>query len=148
MPQILQTIEEFATQRDQPTIWIVFNTKYNDVHAFHKKFSSDDFEFYLNEKYTDKEARDEFLEYMKMHFPDITLHEVFDLVSVGYLVFPYLGSIAIDCDVGSDVYKSLSKKYGDPYSDATNNNKVLWVIEPDFAKEHHKKRTETVEELS
>ena len=38
MPQILYTIDEYiATIRKKTSIWIVFNTVYNDIHAFGKK---------------------------------------------------------------------------------------------------------------
>lgn len=148
MPQLLYTIDEYiATKRKKPTIWIVFNSLYNDVHAFKKKLSEEEFlRGYLDEKYTDTQAREEFLDFMKTNFPDVALLEVFDLVSLGYLVYPYLGSIAIDTDVGSDAYAALSQKYGDPYGDATVNNKVLWVMEYDDAKSMYDKKEKLLEE--
>lgn len=79
------------------TIWIVFNTIYNDVHALSKSY--DDMSGYLNEDYTDKEARAEFLTFMQTHFPEVKLVEVFDLVHSGWFQWPYLGSIAIDTNI-------------------------------------------------
>lgn len=148
MPQLLYTIDEYiATKRKKPTIWIVFNSLYNDVHAFKKKLTDEEsLRGYLDEKYTDTQAREEFLDFMKTNFPDVALLKVFDLVSLGYLVYPYLGSIAIDTDVGSDAYVALSQKYGDPYGDATVNNKVLWVMEYDDAKSMYDKKQKLLED--
>lgn len=147
MPQILYTIEEYiATKRQKTSIWIVFNTAYNDVHAFKKKTEDDYSEMYLQESNTDQEAREEFLDFMKKYFPNTQLVEVFDLVGKKWLQWPYLGSIAIDTDIGSDVYNALSEKYGNPYEDGTANNKVLWVMEYEDAKSIHDDRAESINE--
>lgn len=145
MPQILYTIEEYiATKRQKTSIWIVFNTLYNDVHAFKKKIEDDYSAMYLQESNTDQEARQEFLDFMEKHFPNTQLVEVFDLVCKEWLQYPYLGSIAIDTDIGSDAYNALSEKYGNPYEDGTANNKVLWVMEYEDAKSIHDDRVESI----
>ena len=145
MPQAVPTIEEYASQiRKKDTIFIVFNTVYNDVHSFHKDLEQEDYDKYLNPKYTDNIAKEEFLEFMKTNLPDIQISPVFDLVSLNYLQWKYLGSFAIDTDIDSSAYKLLSEKYGNPYDDATVNNKVLWIIEFDFAKKHHDERMEII----
>ena len=50
MPQILQTIDEYIVkERKRDTFWLVFNTVYNDIHAFNKKLNSEDaFSLYLD----------------------------------------------------------------------------------------------------
>lgn len=145
MPRILYTIDEYiAKKRQKTTIWIVFNTVYNDVHAFNKEIEGDYFGIYLNEEYTDQEARQEFLDFMTKHFPDTKLVEVFDLVGKSWLQWPYLGSIAIDTDIGSDAYNALSEKYGNPFDEATINNKVLWVMKYEDAKSVYADRAEDI----
>lgn len=140
MPLVLQTIDEYiATQRKKDTIWLVFNTKYNDVHAF--KNADPDLN-YLNEENTDEKAKEEFLAFMAERFPETKLVPVFDLVGRGYLQWPYLGSMAIDTDIGSEVYNALSEKYGNPYEDAIVNNHVLWVMQYDDAETIYKERQE------
>lgn len=131
MAQILPTIEQYiATTRQQTTIWMVFNTVYNDLHGFDIKIPSNEISSkYLKKQYTDNETREEFLDFMKTNFADIKLVEVFDLVDVGYIQWPYLGSIAIDTDIGSDCYNALCDKYGDPYEDPISNKALLWVME-------------------
>lgn len=131
MPQILYTVDEYvATVKKDYTLWMVFNTVYNDVHAFNKNAQSTDGNLlYLNKEYTDNEARAKFLEFMKKNFPEVNLVEVFDLVSAGYLEYPYLGSIVVDADKESDAYEALVKKYDDPVTgDPLSNNSVLWEI--------------------
>lgn len=147
MAQALYTIDEYiATVRKKQTIWIVFNTIYNNVHAFKKRDEEDLFEKYLKEKFTDKVAQKEFLDFMKTNFPDTEILQVFDLVSDNYLIYPYLGSYAINTDIGSDVYNALSEKYGDPYKDAMVNNKVLWVMEYKDATMFHEDRKKAIDE--
>lgn len=144
MPQAVPTIEEYVSQiRKKDTIYIVFNKVYNDIHAFHKKPTSSD--TYLEPEYTDNIAREEFLKFMETNLPDTKIMKVFDFVSLNYLQWQYLGSYAIDTDIDSSAYKLLSKKYGDPYGEATQNNAVLWVMNLDLAQKHHSKRVEIIE---
>ena len=83
---------------------------------------------------------------MQETFPDVTLTNVFDLVGIGWLQWPYLGSIAIDTDIGSDVYKALCEKYGDAYEDPRALNQALWVMEYKDAKKHHEKRCQFLDD--
>ncbi|WP_157279210.1 hypothetical protein [Aliarcobacter butzleri] len=146
MPQILYTIDEYVTkERQRDTYWMVFNTVYNDVHTFGKKITGENaFDKYLNKDFTDYEKREEFLKYMNSNFPDIKLIEVFDLVSSNYLQFPYLGSIAIECEKDDIVFKALSEKYGNPYEDAISNNAVFWVLDYENAKKFHDEKLEAI----
>ena len=143
MPQLLKTIDEYTVERARDTYWLVFNTSYNDLHAFGKKLYSED--SYLNTAKTDQKAREEFIEYMRRNFPDTELTEVFDLVTVGYLVYPYLGSIAIDCDKDSEVFKALSEKYGNPYDAAQKNNAVFWILSYEDAQKFLNKKKNFIE---
>lgn len=65
---------------------------------------------------------------MKTHYPEVRLVEVFDLVGLGYMTWPYLGSIAIDMQLGDAVYGALSERYGDPEQYHKVNNVVLWTM--------------------
>lgn len=131
MAQILQTIVEYvANVRQKTTIWIVFNTVYNDVHGFKNKLKSNTISnIYLNKQYTDYDSRNDFLNFMRINFPSTKLVEVFDLVDVGYIQWPYLGSIAIDTDINSNCYNMLCKRYGDPYDNPISNKALLWVVD-------------------
>ncbi len=82
---------------------------------------------------------------MKINFPQTKLIEVFDLVSASYLIYPYLGSIAIDCEKDDEVFVALSEKYGNPYEDAISNNAVFWVLDYENALKFHNERTEVIE---
>lgn len=147
MPQLLLTIEEYiADHRKKDSIWMVFNTRYNDIHALKKRPENDEsglFRFY-DEQFTDNHARQEFLDFMQINFPLTKLVNVFDLVGNEWLQWPYLGSIAIDADIGSDVYKALCAKYGDAYEDPISTKQALWVMEYEDAKAIHQKRTDAI----
>ena len=89
MPKLLYTIDEYtATVRKRDTYWLVFNTVYNDIHAFKKPqiANEDGTTSYLKEEFTDESTRKEFLEFMQVNFPSTKLIEVFDLVSSSYLI--------------------------------------------------------------
>lgn len=150
MPQILKTIEEYVVNdRKRDTFFMVFNTAYNDIHAFNKEPEIDSlkeiFTGYLNEKFTDNKARDEFLQFMQKDFPNTKLIEVFDLVDSSYLTYPYLGSIAVDCEENDEVYNAICKKYEDSNGMALSNNAVFWVISYEIALKSYKERKEAWE---
>ena len=148
MAQIIYTIDEYIVkERKRDTYWLVFNTVYNDVHAFKKKLqrNEDDTSSYLSEEFTDNEAREEFLDFMKSNFPQTKIIKVFDLVNAGYLIYPYLGSMAIDCEKDDEVFTALSQKYGNPYDDAITNNAVFWVLDYENAKKFYDERNEILE---
>jgi hypothetical protein len=148
MPRIIQTVEEIiATKFKRQGYWIVFNTSYNDVHAFRKPAQDDEDgnRQYLVEEDTDQQARKDFLTYMQESFPDTQLYDVFDLVGLSFLVWPYLGSIAIDMDKGTPVYDALSKRYNDPECDAKQNNAVIWTMNYDDAVLCHQDRMASID---
>ncbi|MFA9240428.1 MAG: hypothetical protein ACEQSQ_11160 [Candidatus Paceibacteria bacterium] len=150
MPQILKTLAEYVVEtRKRDTFYMVFNTVYNDIHAFNKEPEIDSlkeiFTGYLNEKFTDNKARDEFLQFMKKEFPNTKLIEVFDLVDSSYMTYPYLGTIAIDCEENDEVYNAICKKYEDLKGMALSNNAVFWVISYEIALKSYKERKEAWE---
>ena len=146
MPQILKTIEEYVVNdRKRDTYFMVFNTVYNDIHAFNKEPENGIFTDYLNKKYIDNTAREEFLHFMQKNFPNTKLIEVFDLVDSSYLTYPYLGTIAVDCEENDEVYNAICKKYEDSKGMALSNNAVFWVITYDMALKSYKKRKEAWE---
>ena len=150
MPQILKTIEDYVVNdRKRDTFFMVFNTVYNDIHAFNKEPEIDSlkeiFTGYLNKKFTDNKARDEFLEFMQKEFQNTKLIEVFDLVDSSYLTYPYLGSIAVDCEENDEVFMAICKKYEDSNGMALSNNAVFWVITYDMALKFYKERKEACE---
>lgn len=147
MPLALYTIDEYvAKERKRDTYWLVFNTVYNDIHAFKKNptTNEDGSINYLKKEFTDYKVREEFLEFMKINFPQTKILDVFDLVSASYLIYPYLGSIAIDCEKDDEVFTALSEKYGNPYEDGISNNAVFWVLDYENALEFYNERKEVL----
>lgn len=146
MPQILKTIEDYVVNdRKKDTYFMVFNTVYNDIHAFNKEPENGIFTGYLNKEFTDNKVRDEFLQFMQKEFPNTKLIEVFDLVDSSYLTYPYLGSIAVDCEENDEVYNAICKKYEDSNGMALSNNAVFWVISYEIALKSYKERKEAWE---
>ena len=145
MPQILKTLEEYVVEdRKRETYFIVFNTAYNDMYAFNKEPKSDNLEDiltgFLDKKFVDYKARDAFMNFMKENFPNTKLIEVFDLVSVGYMMYPYLGTIAIDCEENDEVYNTLCKKYEDETGMPKSNSAVFWAISYEIALKSYTER--------
>ena len=148
MPRALYTIEEYVVkERKRDTYWMVFNTVYNDIHAFKKESTmrEDGTSNYLKKEFTDNKAREEFLEFMRNNFPKTKLIDVFDFVSTSYLIYPYLESIAIDCEKGDEVYNALCKKYEDETELPKSNSAVFWSITYELALKFHNERMEVIE---
>ena len=141
MPIVLSTIEEYTLSIDKMSFWLCFNEVYNRAHIHHEKGNI------FDEKHIDNEAREEFLQFMDTHFPQAKLTPVFDLVSVGYLEYPYLGSIAVDCDENDEIYKALCEKYEDENGRPKSLNAVFYSMDLEFAKKHHKARCEDWEDF-
>ena len=138
MPYPQPTIESFITQRRQKeTFWMVFNTRYNEIHALNQKPDDMDSAGFYDPMFTNKEARASFLTFMKTTFPQVILIEVMDHVSTGWFQWPYLGSIAIDADVESEVFRAIDERYGrTPTPEA-----MVWKMSYEEAKTWHTKRT-------
>ena len=136
MPRLLKTLTEYvATIRKRETYFMVFNTVYNDIYAFgNEQNSAENGIFgYLNKKYVNNIARDEFINFMKDNFPNTKLEDVFDMVSPGYMVYPYLGTIAIDCERDDEVYNAICKKYEDELGNPLSKDAVFWSISYEIA---------------
>jgi hypothetical protein len=99
MSKLLKTLAQYMIEREkEETYFMVFNTVYNDIYALNNEPENklEKYTFgYLNKEYVNNEAREEFIDYMKLSFPNTKLEDVFDMVSPGYMVYPYLGTIAI-----------------------------------------------------
>lgn len=148
MPIALYTIEEYVVkERKRDTFWLVFNTVYNDIHAFKKEptMNENGTSNYLKKEFTDYKAREEFLEFMRNNFPKTKILDVFDLVSTSYLIYPYLGSIAIDCEKGDEVYNALCKKYEDETEMPKSNSAVFGSITYELALKFYNERTKVIE---
>ena len=79
---------------------------------------------------------------MKENFPNTKLVEVFDFVSAGYMVYPYLGTIAIDCEEKDEVYNALCKKYEDETGMPKSNSAIFWAISYEVALKAYQERKE------
>ena len=67
------------------------------------------------------------------------------MVNAGYLIYPYLGSMAIDCEKDDEVFIPLSQKYGNLYNNVITNNAVFWVLDYENAKKFYDERNEILE---
>lgn len=141
MPRILQTIEEYiALNRKKDTIFINFSWAYNKV-RFNIPFEQeDDSFFWLDKKNVNQEKRSEFIQYMETNFPDIKLTDVFDNVPLGYELWPFLGTIALDIDPESSEAKEISKRYEDDDGNPLTMDAVIYFMSFDVAKAIHEKR--------
>ena len=141
MPRLLKTLSQYAVERKkEETHFMVFNTVYNDEYAFgNEQNSAENGIFgYLNEKFVNNSARDEFINFMKDNFPNTKLEEVFDMLSPGYMVYPYLGTIAIDCERDDEVYNAICKKYEDELGNPLSKDSVFWSVSYEIALKNYK----------
>src|SRR5574344_711355 len=143
MPRLLKTLSQYVVERRKnEAYFMVFNTVYNDIYAYKKEQSSEEnikegIFGYLKKKYVNHAARNQFLKFMKDNFPNVKLVEVFDMVSPGYLVYPYLGTIAIDCEENDEVYNAICKKYEDELGNPLSKDAVFWSVSYEIALKHY-----------
>ncbi len=135
MALVVDTIQEYTIKKGTKSFWMCFNTPNNDFHINKTRYEN-----IFDEKKTDYKARDEFLTFMKENFPKTKLIKVFDTAPVGYLLYPYLGSIAVDCKEGDEVYRAISEKYEDENCMPRSINAVFWEMSFEVAQELHEAR--------
>ncbi len=147
MAQAIYSIEQYvATIRKKDTIWMVFNTEYNRVHALKQEPYVDEMgchSKYLNNDYTNYDKQKEFLDFMSNNFPDIKIVKVFDLVT-NYIQYQYLGSYAIDIDLNGDVYEAINEKYGTPQTEDEQVNAELWYMTYEDSKKFHQDKIDLI----
>lgn len=142
MPQILQTIEEYISQdRKKDTIFITFNEPYAKA-RLDIPLNEEESEFmgFLDKEKTNWEKREDFIQWMNDNYPDIGLEDVFDNVPLGYLEWPFLGTIAIDVEIDSPEYHAINNRYEDENGDPKALDAVVWIMAYDVAKELHAKK--------
>ncbi|MFY9100058.1 hypothetical protein OZY48_03255 [Aliarcobacter cryaerophilus] len=142
MSKLLKTLAQYMIEREkEETYFMVFNTVYNDIYALNNEPENklEKYTFgYLNKEYVNNEAREEFIDYMKLSFPNTKLEDVFDMVSPGYMVYPYLGTIAIDCERDDEVYNAICKKYEDELGNPLSKDAVFWSVSYEIALKNYK----------
>ncbi|CAM2899000.1 hypothetical protein [Helicobacter burdigaliensis] len=141
MALAVETIYQHTLKINKQSFWMCFNENHN-ICSINKnnKEGLDPFD----EDKTDKKQREEFLGFMQENFPNTRLTKVFDIAPTSYVIYPYLGSIAIDCKEGDEVYNALCEKYetkGYPKSMGA----VFWSMEVKVAKELYENRKENFE---
>lgn len=144
MAVALKTIEEYTLKRGKRSFWMNFNVAYNEIRAFGNTKNYQNM-FDVDKKHTDNQAREEFLNFMQESFPNTKLEYIFDPWGSGWLEFPYLGSIAIDCDEGDEVYEAIDQRYGDEKGDPRSANAVFWYMDLEVAQKIQKERDEDFE---
>ena len=142
MARILKTIEQYiAEERKKDTIYISFNEPYAKASMGIPMVEEEGgyVDFLDNEK-TNWGKRDEFIQWMKDNYPDIGIEDVFDNVPLGYLEWPFLGTIAIDVEIDSPEYHAINNRYEDENGEPKSLDAVVWIMTYDKAKELHAKK--------
>ena len=142
MPRLLRTIEQYiATKRKKDTIFITFNEPYARAKmGISVETEEDEMNSFLDKKKTNWEKRENFIHWMKENFPQIELEDVFDNVPIGYIEWPFLGTIAIDVEIDSPEYNAINARHEDEKGDPKSLDAVVWIMEFDVAKELHEKK--------
>jgi len=143
MPVALKTVCQYIAEvRKKDSFYLTFNTAFNDICVF-KKIDEYDIDDFYNEKYTDYEKRDEFIDFMNSNFPDVKLIEVYDLSDM--LVYPYLGTLLVDADLDSEVFKVVCERFEKPNGDPIDNRLIIWELTYEKAKKFAKMREKMFE---
>lgn len=143
MAVAIKSIEEYTIKRGKRSFWMCFNIAYNEIQAYGNTTNYDCM-FDVDKKHTDIQAREEFLNFMKENFPNIQLENIFDCWGSEWLEFPYLKSIAIDCDEGDEVYRAIDERYSDKSGAPKSSSAVFWYIDLEVAQRIQQQRNEAL----
>lgn len=140
MPQALMTIEQYIVEvRKKDTLFMGFSPTY--AKAWMRLPMSEDEEFnWLSKDNVNWGKRDEFLQFMSHQLPDIQLTDVFDNVPLEYQLWPFLGTIAMDIDVGSEEEKILTEHYEGEDGHPKSLDAVIFIMTLEQASTAHEKR--------
>ncbi|MBN2894648.1 MAG: hypothetical protein JXK05_01980 [Campylobacterales bacterium] len=141
-------VEEWvATVRQKDSFWMVFHKTYNDLYALNLPMTLERSKLLLDESEIDTQECDAFLAFMAKEFPSVRLTLLGDLMPLSLVVWPYLDSIGIEADLGSDVYNALAERYNLIENDPKSNGAVLWGMYLDDGMKFWKKREESWDEM-
>lgn len=142
MSQILQTIEGYIAQtRKKDTIFISFNEEYAKAFMGIREPSEEEgFMSWLDKDKTNWAKREEFKQFIVETMPKIKLTDVYDNVPIGYIEWPFLGTIAIDTEIDSPEYNAINSRYEDETGNPISLDAVVWIMTYEQAKKLHAKK--------
>ncbi|MDD3595887.1 hypothetical protein [Sulfuricurvum sp.] len=142
MSQILQTIEEYIAQtRKKDTIFISFNEEYAKAFMGIREPSVEEgFMSWLDKDKTNWAKREAFKQFIVETMPKIKLTDVYDNVPIGYIEWPFLGTIAIDAEIDSPEYNAINSRYEDETGNPISLDAVVWIMTYEQAKKLHAKK--------
>lgn len=148
MAQVLKTIEQYITEdRKCDTIFIGFNEEYAKASlGIREPVEDEGFMAWLDKDKTNWAKREEFIQWMSENYPSIKLVDVFDNVPIGYLQWPFLGTIAIDVDIDSPEYHAINSRYEDEQGEPYSLDAVVWSMTFEIAQGLHAKKEAMWEE--
>lgn len=140
MAQVLDTIEGYITNvRKRDTIFIGFSPTYAKV--FMDLPIEDESTFgWLSKENVNWEKREEFKQFMVKTMPEIKLTDVYDNVPVGYMEWPFLGTIAIDVEIDTPEYDIINSRYEDENGEPYFLDAVVYIMKYEDALKAYAKR--------
>ena len=140
MAQVLDTIEGYiANVRKKDTIFIGFSPMYAKVFMDIPIEEESPFGW-LSKENVNWEKRDEFKQFMAKTMPEIKLTDVYDNVPVGYIEWPFLGTIAIDVEIDSPEYHAINNRYEDKNGEPYALDAVVYIMRYKDALRAYEKR--------
>lgn len=77
---------------------------------------------------------------MAENLPHVELSDVYDNLPIGYMEYPYLGTIAIDVDIDSPDYHIINSRYEDETGQPFNLDAIIWIMPYEQAFSSYEKR--------
>ena len=134
MARLLKTIEEhIAQERKKETLFVNFSHTYNKTRLDIPYEKDDDVFFWLKKENVNWEKRTEFQAFIAENYPNVNLTDVFDVVPPEYEVWSFLGTIALDVEVGSSEYIEICKAYENPDGSPKSLDAVMYIMTPEEA---------------
>lgn len=147
MPQVLDTIESHIVNvRKRDTIFITFNEEYAKAFMGIREPAEDEgFMDWLSKENTNWEKREEFKHFIAEAMPHVKLTDVYDNVPIGFIEWPFLGTIAIDVEIDSPEFHMINSHYEDENGEPKSLDAVIWIMTYEQAKPLWQKKEEFLE---
>jgi len=139
MGKIINTIvNHIVNVRKKDTCFIEFNSTHAKI-ALGLPMEDKKIRWF-EEQYINWEKREEFLRFMAENLPHVELNDVYDNLPIGYMEYPYLGTIAIDVDIDSPDYHIINNRYEDEAGQPFDLDAIIWITPYEQALESYEKR--------
>lgn len=141
MGRILPTIQEYVVKtRKKDSVFIGFNSVDAKRNLDLPIDNESEIRWY-DDQNVNWDKREEFKLFMSTNMPNVILTEVFDTIA---FQTPYLGTIAMDIDIGSPEELAINSRYESETGKPLDLDAVVYIMPYELAKKEYKEQKKLV----